>query len=43
VAGGLLFVGALISFTMTRKPIHFDEESQSDERSGIDAQSLQIG
>ena len=42
VAGGLLFVGALISFTMTRKPIHFDEEPQPDERSGIDAQSLQI-
>jgi ACS family glucarate transporter-like MFS transporter len=42
VAGGLLFVGALISFTMTRRPIHFAEEDSAGGPPDVDAQSLQI-
>ena len=41
VAGGLLFVGALISFTMTRQPIHFAEEDSAG-APGVDVQNLQI-
>ncbi len=43
VAGALLFVGALISFTMTRQPIRFEEESQAGGQGGVDPQSFQIG
>ena len=42
VAGALLFVGALISATMTRRPIAFDEEAPAGPQSGLDADSLQI-
>ena len=43
VAGALLFVGALISFTMTRQPIRFEEESKAGGQGGVDPQSFQIG
>jgi ACS family glucarate transporter-like MFS transporter len=36
VAGGLLFVGALIAFTMTRQPIHFAEEDPASASAGVD-------
>jgi MFS family permease len=42
VAGGLLFVGALISFTMTRRPIHFAEEDLAGGPPDVDVQSLPI-
>ncbi len=36
VAGGLLFVGALICYTMTRQPIHFEEEDQAGAVSSVE-------
>lgn len=42
VAGGLLFVGALISFTMTRRPISFDDAAEAGASPDVDAQNLQI-